>query len=280
MRRWVCLPRRPRGIFRAPAGARQGRSAWGSFRNTTCPDGALVELAHPEVEVGLEVLDRPVELLAEGDAIELVEHGLVEALDDAVGLRALGLGSGMVDVLDREIELVFWPQAGRSPSPPRPPRSRCLASSSRPALARMIFWSLVMTVSPGASVAGAAQPRPAPPPPRLPSVFGNTVRQIKLKLSQIQGCRILISSLLQWGETCYQNCPFKSPGNYARASSPGVTVHGSRQVATSSLARTDRPRNDRTRTSSARRVRDMRGSRSRGTRRKKVGARRSRTRRR
>ena len=67
----------------------------------------LVELAHPEVEVGLEVLDRPVELLAESDAIELVEHGLVEALDDAVGLRALGLGSGVVDVLDREIELVF-----------------------------------------------------------------------------------------------------------------------------------------------------------------------------
>src|SRR5580698_3810468 len=58
----------------------------------------------------------------------------------------------------------------------------CLASSSRPALARMIFWSLVMTVSPGAAVAGAAQPRPASPPPRLSSVFGNTVRQIKLKL--------------------------------------------------------------------------------------------------
>jgi hypothetical protein len=31
----------------------------------------------------------------------------VEALDDAVGLRALGLGSGMVDVFDSEIELVF-----------------------------------------------------------------------------------------------------------------------------------------------------------------------------
>src|SRR3974377_287010 len=67
----------------------------------------LVELAHPEVEVGLEVLDCRVDLLAEGYAIELVEHGLVEALDDAVGLRALGLGSGVVDVLDRQIELVF-----------------------------------------------------------------------------------------------------------------------------------------------------------------------------
>jgi hypothetical protein len=44
----------------------------------------LVELAYPEVEVGLEVLDRLVKLLAEGDAIDLVEHGLVEALNDAV----------------------------------------------------------------------------------------------------------------------------------------------------------------------------------------------------
>jgi hypothetical protein len=44
----------------------------------------LVELAHPEIEVGLQVLDGGVDLLAEGDAIELVEDGLVEALDDAV----------------------------------------------------------------------------------------------------------------------------------------------------------------------------------------------------
>jgi len=29
----------------------------------------------------------------------------VEALDDAIGLRALGLGSRMIDVLDRETEL-------------------------------------------------------------------------------------------------------------------------------------------------------------------------------
>jgi hypothetical protein len=44
----------------------------------------LVEFAHPEVEVSLQALDRVVERLAEGDAIELIEHGLVEALDDAV----------------------------------------------------------------------------------------------------------------------------------------------------------------------------------------------------
>ena len=33
----------------------------------------------------------------------------MEALDDAVGLRAPGLGARMVDVLDGEIEFVFVP---------------------------------------------------------------------------------------------------------------------------------------------------------------------------
>src|SRR5271157_3355315 len=39
-----------------------------------------------------------------------------------------------------------------------------------------------MSVSPGAAVAGAALPRPVPPPPRLTCVEENTVRQIKSKL--------------------------------------------------------------------------------------------------
>jgi hypothetical protein len=31
----------------------------------------------------------------------------VEALDDTIGLRAFGFGAGVVDVLNREIELVL-----------------------------------------------------------------------------------------------------------------------------------------------------------------------------
>ena len=31
----------------------------------------------------------------------------MEALANAIGLRALGLGAGVIDVLDRQIELVF-----------------------------------------------------------------------------------------------------------------------------------------------------------------------------
>jgi hypothetical protein len=36
----------------------------------------------------------------------------VEPLDDTVGLRAAGLGAGVVDVLDRQVELVFVPVVG------------------------------------------------------------------------------------------------------------------------------------------------------------------------
>ena len=60
----------------------------------------LVELAHPEIEVGLQVIDGRLDRLAEGDAVELLEHRLVKALDNAVGLWALGFGPGVVDVLD------------------------------------------------------------------------------------------------------------------------------------------------------------------------------------
>src|SRR5262249_9296921 len=48
-------------------------------------------------------------LLAEGDAVEFVEHSLVETLADAIGLRALGLGARVIDILDCEVELVLVP---------------------------------------------------------------------------------------------------------------------------------------------------------------------------
>ena len=67
----------------------------------------LIILGHPDIEILLQFADRRIDLLAEGDAVELVEHGLVKPFDDAIGLRAPGLGAGMVDVLDSKVELVF-----------------------------------------------------------------------------------------------------------------------------------------------------------------------------
>ncbi len=67
----------------------------------------LVVLCHPCIEILLQFADRRIDLFAEGDAVELVEHGLMVSFDNAIGLWALGLGAAMVDVLDGEIEFVF-----------------------------------------------------------------------------------------------------------------------------------------------------------------------------
>ena len=61
---------------------------------------------HPNIEIILQLVDGSIDLLAERHTVELIEHGSMEALADSVGLRALGLGPRMIDVLDGEIELV------------------------------------------------------------------------------------------------------------------------------------------------------------------------------
>src|SRR5207244_11252898 len=47
----------------------------------------LVVVLHPRIEIGLPLLQRPIDLFPERDAIELVQHGLVESLIDPVGRR-------------------------------------------------------------------------------------------------------------------------------------------------------------------------------------------------
>jgi hypothetical protein len=44
----------------------------------------LIILRHPDIEILLQFADRRIDLLAEGDAVELIEHGLVKPLDDAI----------------------------------------------------------------------------------------------------------------------------------------------------------------------------------------------------
>jgi hypothetical protein len=69
----------------------------------------LIVFLDPGIQIGLQLVNRTIHLLAERDTVEFVEHGLVKALADAVGLRALGLGARVIDVLNREIELVLVP---------------------------------------------------------------------------------------------------------------------------------------------------------------------------
>src|SRR5215475_8315649 len=67
----------------------------------------LIVLADPQIEIDLQLIDRTIHLFTERDTVELVEHRSVEALADTVGLRALGLGARVIDVLDRKVKLVF-----------------------------------------------------------------------------------------------------------------------------------------------------------------------------
>src|SRR5215469_10021266 len=67
----------------------------------------MVVLDQPGIEISLQLLDAVVDLLAERDAIELIQYSAMEALTDSIGLRALGLGAAVINVLDREVELVF-----------------------------------------------------------------------------------------------------------------------------------------------------------------------------
>ena len=66
----------------------------------------LIVLADPQIEVGLQLVDRTIHLFAERDTLELVQHRSVKALADAVGW-ALGFGARVIDVLDRKVKLVF-----------------------------------------------------------------------------------------------------------------------------------------------------------------------------
>src|SRR5215471_19722710 len=67
----------------------------------------LIVLCNPGIKIGLQLGNGAVELLAEGNAVELVQQRLVETLANAIRLRAPRLRSRVIDVLDGQIELVL-----------------------------------------------------------------------------------------------------------------------------------------------------------------------------
>ena len=51
----------------------------------------LVVLADPSIKVGLQLVDGLIDLFSERHPVELIQNGAMEALANAIGLRALGL---------------------------------------------------------------------------------------------------------------------------------------------------------------------------------------------
>jgi len=67
----------------------------------------FVVIANPLIEIGLQLLDAGVDLFAKCYLVELLQNGLVKAFADAVGLRTPGLRLCVIDVLDRQVELIL-----------------------------------------------------------------------------------------------------------------------------------------------------------------------------
>ncbi len=61
----------------------------------------------PCVEIGLQLLQTCVDLASKRAGVELVLNRLVQALADTVGLRALGFGSSVLNVLQVQVQRVL-----------------------------------------------------------------------------------------------------------------------------------------------------------------------------
>src|SRR5262245_41924015 len=67
----------------------------------------LIVLCNPGIKIGLQLGNGAVKLLAEGNAIKLVQQRLVETFANAVRLRPPCLRARVIDVLNSKIELVL-----------------------------------------------------------------------------------------------------------------------------------------------------------------------------
>src|SRR5215469_12095406 len=67
----------------------------------------LVVFGDPCIKVGLQLVNRAIDFLAERHPVELIQNSAMEALANTVCLWALGLGAAVIDVLNGEVELVF-----------------------------------------------------------------------------------------------------------------------------------------------------------------------------
>ena len=95
-----------------------------SCHNTSGPDGGSSSLYSRSRRRGHAATLRDRYRSCEGEPVELVEHGPMKALDDAVGLRAFDLGAGVIDVLHRQVEPVLVPLGGAGVLGPRSVRIR------------------------------------------------------------------------------------------------------------------------------------------------------------
>jgi hypothetical protein len=64
-------------------------------------------IRHPLVEVCLKFIERCIDFLAEGDVVKFFFDGAMEAFTDTVGLRMVSVGSAVVNIFNRQVELIL-----------------------------------------------------------------------------------------------------------------------------------------------------------------------------
>lgn len=71
----------------------------------------IIVVINPSVQIGLQLVGLAIDFLPGGHFVELFLDCPVEPLTDAIGLWAVGLSPRMIDVVDRQIQLVIMPAA-------------------------------------------------------------------------------------------------------------------------------------------------------------------------
>jgi len=64
-------------------------------------------IGQPSVKIGWPFIERQVERLAKRDLIKLLQDGFMKAFADAVRLRMLRLGLGVLDVIERQVKRII-----------------------------------------------------------------------------------------------------------------------------------------------------------------------------
>ena len=65
-----------------------------------------IVVTDPGIQIPLNLVDGSVYFAPECDLVELLQNSFVEALADTVGLRVVGLGLGVLNIVDRQIQLI------------------------------------------------------------------------------------------------------------------------------------------------------------------------------
>ena len=66
-----------------------------------------VVMLHPSVNVRLEFIQSLIHLFAKSNLVELIENGFMKAFADAVRLRRFHFCLRVVNVFNRQVELIF-----------------------------------------------------------------------------------------------------------------------------------------------------------------------------